>query len=135
MQVNLKFPVLSFSEELVEVVKTEKELTTCSSAALRRYFTDLLLIDSNGKAVCVNGAKKLHIVWRFWQSVIFLNPIIKVELLAGELFSTSIDDVRKKVLISFKRWHGWSTRGDFKELQERVKTAQSVTEIVQLLQS
>lgn len=132
---DLRFPLLQFSQGLINVAKTEEPLTTCSAVALRNgWFKSQLLVDSNGRAVRIQGAKKLHIIWHHWKSMIFLNPIMRVELtFVGEPFSMPINEVRKRVLSSFEKWHGWSTRGDFEELQKSIESAQSISEIIQLL--
>lgn len=94
----------------------------------------MLVLEESGKAYKVKGAKKLHSVGPFWGYNIFLNQMIKVELLfEGNPFQITVDEVKKRVLLSFKRRHGWSTRGDFEELRERVKNAKSILEIIRLL--
>lgn len=70
----------------------------------------------------------------FWGYDIFLNQMIKVELLfEGNPFQITVDEVKKRVLLSFKKRHGWSTRGDFDELQSNVENAHSILEIIQFL--
>lgn len=131
----IKFPVLRFSQNLVGVQRAEDELTTCTKVALKKgFFNEMLVLEESGKAYKVKGAKKLHGVGPFWGYNIFLNQMIKVELLfEGNPFQITVDEVKKRVLLSFKRRHGWSTRGDFEELRERVKNAKSILEIIRLL--
>ncbi|MFH1932549.1 MAG: hypothetical protein ABIN18_13305 [Pseudomonadota bacterium] len=98
------------------------------------FFENLLLVDSDGNALKVHGAKKICGVGRCWGYNIFLNQRIRAELIfEGEFFPISVDEVRKYVLMSFKRWHGWATRGDFKELVRSIHKAQSIREIIELL--
>ena len=131
----LTFPLLCFSEELVYVVHSAERLTTCSRVAFRSgYFRDLLLVDTTGRAIRVTGATNPRILWRYWRSVLFANPLLRVELVcASEAERCSVEDVRKRVLRSFSRWHGWSSRGDFEELRARVRQASSIAELTRLL--
>jgi hypothetical protein len=136
MTVNaIKFPVLRFSQNLVGVKRTEDDLTTCTKVALKKgFFNEMLVVEESGKAYKVNGARKLHGVGPFWGYNIFLNQMIRVELLfQGNPFQITVDEVKKKVLLSFKKRHGWSTRGDFEELRESVENAKTILEIIQLL--
>ena len=136
MTVNaIKFPVLRFSQNLVGVERTEDDLTTCTKVALKKgFFDEMLVVEESGKSYKVKGAKKLHGVGPFGGYNIFLNQMIKVELLfEGNPFQINVDEVKRRVLLSFKKRHGWSTRGDFEELRERVKNAKGILEIIQLL--
>ena len=132
---HLRFPVLCFSQNLALVTQTEEDLTTCSKVGLRNgYFDNLLLVDSSGRGVRVKGAKKLHGIGPFWGYNMFLNQTIKVELIvAGEPFKVSLEEVKERVLDSFKKWHGWEARGDFEELRERITNAKTIPEIIRLL--
>ncbi len=131
----IKFPVLRFSQMLVGVKNKEDDLTTCTKVALKKgFFDDMLIVEASGKAYKVTGAKKLHSVGPFGGYNVFLNQKIKVELLfEGNPFQITADEVKRRVLLSFKKRHGWSTRGDFEELQDSIKNAQSILEIIQLL--
>jgi hypothetical protein len=55
--------------------------------------------------------------------------------LEGPPFEVSVDDVRRRVLRSFKDWHGWETRGDFGDLRAKVETARSIRDIIRLIES
>lgn len=131
----IKFPVLRFSQMLVGVKNKEDDLTTCTKVALKKGFLDdMLIVEASGKAYKVTGVKKLHGVGPFGGYNIFLNQKIKIELLfEGKPFQITADEVKKRVLLSFKKRHAWSTRGDFEELQDSIKNAQSILEIIQLL--
>ncbi len=70
----------------------------------------MLIVEASGKAYKVTSAKKLHGVGPFWGYNIFLNQKIKVELLfEGKPFQITADEVKKRVLLSFKKWHGCAT--------------------------
>lgn len=122
---------------LVEVVTTLDSLTTCSTGALRNgYFENMSIIDSKGLMINIIGAKKLHGVGLLWGYRIFRYQRIKVELFSKNgPAQTSIADVKQRVLNSFRKWHGWASRGDFNELRDAVKNASSIPEIITLLQS
>jgi hypothetical protein len=132
---DISYPALYFAQGLATVAVDKDGLTICNTAGLKRGCYDrMLVVDSNGIGRRVKGARKLHGVGPFWGYNIFLNRRIRVELVFdGEPFPMSVDDVRRLVLDSFRKWHGWRTRGDFKELKASVQNAQSVAEIIRLV--
>ncbi len=134
---DLQFPVLCFWRHLFRIEKTAEAFTTTTKAGLKnRMFDNVLVIGSNSQAVRVKSARKLHGVGPFWGYNIFLNQRIKVELIFdGEPFQISVEDVRKRVLASFKQWHGWQTRDDFDNLKAAVEKASTVAEIIRLITS
>lgn len=131
----IKYPVLCFSDPYLYVQCSPEEATTCTKSALNGgFFGNVLLVDSRGLGYKIKGARKLHGVGVLWGYNIFLNQRIRVELVQdGEPFEVSVDDVRQRVMKSFKRRHGWTTRDDFEELQQNVENARSIAEIIQLL--
>lgn len=138
MTVNdLHFPIICFWRHLFRIEKTAESFTTTTKAGLKnRMFENVLVIGSNGQAASVKSAKKLHSIGPFWGFNIFLNQRIKVELFfEGEPFVISVDDVRKRVLSSFRKWHGWQTRDDFDELKTAIEKASTVAEIIRLVTS
>jgi len=111
-------------------------LIICSKLALRKggYYENLLVVDSTGAALKIAGAEKLHGVGPFWGYNIFLSQKIKVRLhIENDPIQMSLADVKQSIFDSFKRWHGWSSRGDFDELKASVKMATSIPEIIKLL--
>jgi hypothetical protein len=130
------FPTLSLSKGVALVSRSPAELTTCRIAGLRRgWFSDLLLVDSSGRGWKIGGARKLHGVGPLWGYNIFLNQKIRVELvLAKGPFTVSVDDLRERVLKSFRTWHGWEEEDGFLVLKARVEKAQSVSEIIAMLE-
>jgi hypothetical protein len=132
----LKFPVVCFSQHLARVMETANVLTTCSKTALRRggFFEDLRVVDSNGTALKIKGARKLHGVGLFWGYNFFLNQRIKVSLLVdGPPGRMSLLEVKERVFDSFERRGGWSSRGDFEELKQNVKSATTISDLITLL--
>ena len=131
----IKFPVICFWKDFIRIKQSYEDIIITTKAGLKnKMFDDLLVVDSNSHAFKILNAKKLHGVGSFWGYNIFLNQKIKVELeFEGDPIKFSIDDIKKKVFHSFRKWHGWRARGDFKELYEKVKNAQSISEIIELL--
>ena len=136
---DLNFPVICFSMNLVRVKTTLDSLTMYVPKGLfaeTATLKTLSIVDSKGVRLNISGAKKLRGVGFLWGYNIFLNQRIKVELLTKEApAQASITEVKELVLNSFRRWHGWATRGDFDELRDAIKNASSIPEIIALLQS
>jgi hypothetical protein len=133
---DLRYPVLCFSQHLARVSQTADALTTCSNLALRKggYYENLLVVDSAGVGLRIKGTEKVRGVGPFWGYNIFLNQRVKVRPhIDGAPIQASLAEVKRYVLDSFDRWHGWSTRGDFEELKTSVKAATSIPEIIERL--
>lgn len=131
----ISFPILCFSQGLTLVMDTLNELTTCNKTALNNgYFDSMSIVDSSSTEYKICGARKLRGVGPFGGYNLFLNQRIEVALQFGEQsVQVSLEEIKQKVLRSFKQWHGWSSRGDFSELTERVQNAGSYEELIQLL--
>jgi len=129
------FPTVSFSKGVALVSRRSTDLATCRMAGLRRgWFNDLQLVDSSGKGWQVDGARKLHGVGPLWGYNIFLNQQIKIDLLSSKgPFAVSVDDLRERVLRSFRTWHGWEEDGTYDALKADIGRAHSVSEIISLL--
>jgi hypothetical protein len=134
----ISFPALCFNQGVAEVVRDEDALTTTNKLALKSHgwYDGLLIVDVNGQSIRVKSARKLHGVGLFFGYSFFVAQRIKVELVFdGEPFSMTVDDVRKRVLESFHKWHGWQTRGDFEELKAAVEKASTVADLIRLVRS
>jgi|GEM_PF-1875278 len=133
----ITFPVICFYRHLLRIRNDWDTLVTTTTAGVGNgMFDNMLIVDSNGKAIRVKSARKLHGVGPFFGYNIFLNQRIKVELtFDSEPFQMLTDDVRKRVLNSFQKRHGWQTRGDFDELKSSVENASTVAEIIRLVTS
>jgi hypothetical protein len=108
---DLRYPVLCFSQHLARVSQTADALTTCSKLALRKggYYDNLLVVDSAGVGLRIKGAEKVRGVGPFWGYNIFLNQRVKVRPhIDGAPIQASLAKVKRYVLDSFDRWHGWS---------------------------
>ena len=129
------FPIVCFYKHLLRTRNDWSSLVTTTTAGVSNgMFNNLLLVDSNGLSRRVKSARKLHGVGLFWGYNIFFNQRIRVELaFDGEPFQTSLEDVRKRILASFRQWHGWQTRGDFAELRIAVEKASTIAEIIGII--
>jgi len=132
---SLKFPILCFNQNLVLIEENESDLSSCGAGALKNgWFEKMIIIDSEMKYVSVAYAKKLCGIGPFWGYRIFRTQRIKIELfIKEEPKKVQVNCVKGKVFQSFKKWHGWSSRDDFDELNRRMQEAQSFQEIIQIL--
>jgi hypothetical protein len=132
-----EFPVILFGKDFVDVSSTQNDLTTTTSTALKKgVFSDLLLVDSRAMAVKITGAKTVGGIGPFGGYNIFGNRKIRIELeTRGTPDPIAIDQVKTRVLKDFRKWHGWASRGDFEALSERIRNAQTVREIAELMAS
>lgn len=131
----IKFPVICFWRDLIRIKLNETDFTITTKAGLKNgMFADLFVVDSSLNGFKVKSAKKRHGVGPFWGYTIFLNQKIKVELAFEDMpKKVSLEEVKERVFRSFRKWHGWATRGDFSELQDKVKNATSISDIIRLL--
>lgn len=127
----LRYPVLEFSKGMVFAARSVEELEQCTKPALRNgFFNDLLLIDSDGKALKITGARKLRGVGPFFGFNIFLNQKILVTLIASGLESiVSVEEVRRLVISAIRGKQEWDSTEDSDELVAVVSRAQSISEI------
>lgn len=134
---DLVFPVICFDRHLLRIRTDWDTLVTTTTAGVKNgMFDNILVVDSNGKAIRVKSAQKLHGVGLFWGFNPMVGRRIKVELIFdGEPFTTTVDDVRTRILDSFRKRHGWQTRGDFDELKSSVEKASTVAELIRLVTS
>jgi len=131
----MSFPVICFYGDLLRIRETYDELTRTTTAGLKNgYFRNLLIVDSEGQSIKMADAHKLHGVGPFFGYNMFLNQRIRVALdMSGRPFTSSLTEVKKMVLNSFRCWNGWSSRDDFDELKGSVENARSIPEIIQRL--
>lgn len=131
----LAFPVLCQHKGTLFTSGRLESLTRTTSAALRGgLFDGLRMIDSTGKEVMVESARKLFGVGLIWGFNVFLNQRIRVALsmrVTGKTFSPV--EVRAIDLRDFRTWHGWQSRGDFEGLKEAIERTESIIEILRLL--
>ena len=125
------YPVLEFSKGMVFPARTVQELEQCSKTALHNgFFSNLRLIDSNGKSLKIIGARKLRGVGLFFGFNILLNQRIQVALTAsGPEQFIGVEEVRRLVLGAIRGSQGWKSTGNVDELVSTVSRATSVQEI------
>lgn len=127
----LHYPVLEFSRGMVFAARDMTDLQQCTSASLRNgFFNGLLLIDSRGKALDIDGAVKVRAVGRFFGFDSFLNRHIEVKLtVAGPEREVDAEQVRRLVLAAFDGPQEWRSADDFDELVGLVNGAKTISEI------
>lgn len=132
---NFEFPVMCFSKGFILIKRNQEELAKTSSVALKNgIFNGLLIVDSQGKAIKVKSAKRVHGIGLFWGFSLFYGQKIKVSFeYDGEPFQMSLDDIKKEVFDSFKKFHGWRSQPNYQELRKSVEQAKRVSEIVKLI--
>lgn len=131
MDVDLTFPVIGFHSKFASLCRTWDCLTITTMVGLKKgMFNNLLIVDYTGKAIWVNGARKICGVGQFRGYNIFLNQRIKVEmLLKGEPFQMSIEEIKERIFKSFKEWEGWSANINFEVLKAKVESATTIAEV------
>lgn len=131
MRVPLKLPAVCFHRDYALLLRHWDDLTITTSYGLKHgKLEGLLLVDHEGTAVRVEGARKLRGVGPFGGYGIFLNQKIKVELVyEGDPFPMPLADFKERLSQSFEEWHGWSAGSDFEDLREAVERATTYEEI------
>lgn len=131
----LEFPALCFNEKIVQLVSSAAVITLCTRAALKAgWYHGLIVVGSNGTAVRIKSARKLHGVGFLWGFNVFLNQRIRVEIEAdGEPFTISFEELRRMIRGCIHSWHLWSARPDFPEFRARLLGATTIREILQTL--
>jgi hypothetical protein len=133
----LAYPVICFSQGIMVVEQTSSDLVTCTKTALKNgYFSDLVVVDSEGRSHRIRKAEKIRGVGPFWGYNVFLNQRIQVQLFEDEeIEQWSVDQTREKVLKSLRSWAGWDASGDLEELRSGISSARSYRDIAAILSS
>jgi hypothetical protein len=133
-QPSIRFPALSFSHGMINVIHSLDELSQCNKLGFKRgYYKDLTLVDSAGDQFHVVGARKIRTLpfkLTFSDFLAFLgaNPRWEVELIFRPGSSRMpMDELKKLIFRSFKREKDyWEEMTDFEEFQVRIESATSV---------
>jgi hypothetical protein len=131
----IRFPALSFSQGLVEAVNSLEDLSYCTRLACKQgWFKNLVLIDSDGRAHKISGARKLRTCVSNAKELFGLltgNPHWRVDLtLAPHSSDVSLDRFKEMIVQSFKRQeHFWQEMSDFEEFRTRISAAKSIEEV------
>lgn len=133
----IKFPVLCIHRNYAVVRYSPDELTTTTKYGLKHgEYDGLLIIDCQGIAIKVTGARKLHGAGFLGGFNLFLNQRIKVELKhSGEPFQLRLEEVKERIFESFETWHGWTASENFDDIKKGVEKASSVEEIFAVIAS
>lgn len=134
----LAYPVVAVRRRgILEVRCDEDILTTATMRELRTgRFDDMTIVDSDGRTVKVKGARFASGKGRFWGYYsIFLDRIIKVELILDDEVSNMPLDELKKNVTRFVRQsgHSWDP-GYAREEVRRMGHAETIRELITLLQ-
>ncbi|SCY35564.1 hypothetical protein [Desulfoluna spongiiphila] len=131
------YPVLCFSQGVIYIAVNEEALTTCNANAIKKgWFKKMVIVAPDGMKYTVSDARKIHGVGPFWGYNIFLNQKVKVGIdFEGKPSQVNVYDVKKLVEKSLESWDGWVSSGSFNEIQEKIKEAKTIKEIVDVLYS
>ena len=133
----LAFPVLTFSQNLVNRRESISELTRGTKRGLKNgYYDALFLVDEQGRRFNVTGARRLRILppTNFGDILGFIegNPRYEVELMfaPGPPTTISLDDTRKLIFDSFQKEKNlWEAMVDFEEFQNKIAAATSLQQV------
>jgi hypothetical protein len=136
-QPSIRFPALSFSHGLINVIHSLDALSQTNKLGLKRgYHKDLILVDSAGDQFQVMGARRIRTLpfrLTFGDFLEFLgaNPRLQVELIFRPGSSRiTVDELKNLILGSFKREkYYWEEMTDFEEFRRSIESADSVQEI------
>jgi hypothetical protein len=134
--VDFNYPVIAFQKGGgYWIYRDSSSVVTANRTALKKgYLNDLLLVDSDGRAIKIESATKLHGVGPFFGFNIFFQRRIKVELKFKDApFAVSPDEVRNWVFKSWKEFPIDESAGNFDERKSRIEAASSVAEIIGIL--
>ena len=132
---DLVFPILHFEPGFVSAARSADELLTTTMTPVKSgYYRNQLLVDSTGNAVRIKDAKKLHHIGRFWGYDMLLVQHIRMELIfKGEPFEMPLEELRKKTLSALRFSFGAIDPDYAREMKQRLRDAQSASEIVGLV--
>jgi hypothetical protein len=133
----IRFPALSFSQRLVNVINSLDDLSHCTKLGFKKgYYKHLTLVDSIGKRLEVVGARKVktlpfRFTFRDLLAVLGANPRWQVELLfAPDISQLTLEEVKNLIYESFRNErHFWEEMSDFEEFQQRVQSADTLEQI------
>jgi hypothetical protein len=134
--VQITFPAIYFyADGAMGIADDADDLEISTRLALKsKAHRGLRIIDDSGRELLVRDAVKTGHVGRFGGWNIFLTQWIRVRLVCEEVAGhRSVDQVRSMVLAYFSRWHGWSSAGNYQDVQRAVERAASIGEIVNAL--
>ena len=131
---SIDFPVLVFSQGILEWEGDLVSLTTCAPRALKPggWYAKMEIVDSTGESYRVRGARRMHRVGGLLRNV--LNPQVRVELELAEGSTTvTVAELRDRVHKRIGSWHGWASGGNADELREAVQSASTARELIEAL--
>jgi hypothetical protein len=138
---NIVLPAILFHEKYALIVYDLDDLITTTTYELRwGKYNNVLIIDSQGQARLIKGARKVAAVGRFGGWIGLRNQRVKVELVFdGKPSYFSVGQFKERLLSSFEEWKGWRPRlgnfgkVSFADLRTGVEAAATIDEIFHLL--
>ena len=97
---DFKYPVASVDKYgNVYISIDENTLTTINNASLKAHnWTDSYIVDCDGIAAKIEDMRFISGIGSFWGYSIFFDRLIRVEIILGEEFSMSLDEIKKPIL-------------------------------------
>lgn len=136
MTVNVKinYPILAFPKGYVLAYEKE-ELDICNKTALKNgFYENLYLIDSKLNKFTVYKTKPLRGVPPFWGFRITQSRVIEIDLQLVPLETPSMTEVRETTIqLINKNRSFWAAGWNIKELESLIRKAESIPEIVDIL--
>jgi len=130
----IETPSIWLAQGIFGLVSSLDDFTTCTATALKQgFYNGLIIITPSGQMISLSGAKRLQ----GSRLSALLNRLgigtLKVELLIASTEETSTNHAKEELLESLRSGY-WDGRDDTEELQHRVEHAQSIPELVRIVQ-
>ncbi len=129
----IEFPIMWFSQGTLGACKSEANFRTCNTLALKnKFFTNMKLVDSEGRMYVIKDAVKIGYVPPFWGWRMFLERIIKVEpIFKSGPAQLSLDEF--KDMVCKRVGHSYSSRvGGTADIKRDVRSQSSFRDIIEL---
>jgi hypothetical protein len=129
---SISFPALTFNRGWLLAVDSADCLSRSSRLGFkRRYWEDLVVVDSASNRFQVIGAKKIRTIVGFsFGNLLGLlsgNPKWEVELTLAQPSRISLEEVRKLISNSFREHEDyWEEMTDFEEFRDKVIAVESL---------
>ncbi len=135
---DLKYPVLTVSQNIVNIEKNIEKLIKCSSYALSRgFYKNMFIIDSLGAGYRVISANRIDKESIFYNVLeCFWSRIITVKLELEKVYDdTPVEKIKHLLHKSFKVEGSWTSGEDFIELETNINKARTTREVIEVLEN
>ena len=135
---DLKYPVITISQSIVNIKKDIADLTVCSSYAFfRGYFVKMFIVDSLGVGYHVISTHRLDRESKFdkvlayiWDKTISITLVLK-----KEYENTPVEKLKSLLYKSFNEEDSWTSGDGFIELETNINKAQTTHEVFEILEN